>query len=508
MGLLLKLSNGDTTLKSLKFGSDLPGGGDSNQPFIQKDIDNNEVTSTTPDFILRGGHLTPEQAADDVSRLTKFFQTPEGINFILKQNILSKSNVKTDGGNKFIRGGVYTPLSTLTQAGIGFTGTHVNKQGIDPLNIISSISQKEYIGAEHIRLKELYTGSLLVKNDKDSILTYGGGPGSVLGVGKTRIKYATDSTGENPIKTGANQLPTGSRTLSEVSKFNTGSFISEQLPTNQYSIGIDETNPSSSYIVAHNEDNTTNVDPTKGKTLSEQILGEDSYLQSGSIVNFRNIPRKERGFDDKRNPRITTKPDYITGSFNESDTLIDNIYYDSSSDIRESNKLGGDEKADDDYIPFNIQINNGTTLRFRAYLDDISDSYNAGWNSQSYMGRAEKFYKYNSFDRDISFGFTIVSDNKINHETMYDQLNTLASSLAPTYQNGYMSGNLHRLTIGDYLKSQWGIIHNLTYNITTESPWGLDSGYQTPYYIKVSGIKFTPIHTYRPQYGSNFQPIG
>ena len=32
MGLLIKLQDGDTALKSLKFGNDRPGGGSSNQP--------------------------------------------------------------------------------------------------------------------------------------------------------------------------------------------------------------------------------------------------------------------------------------------------------------------------------------------------------------------------------------------------------------------------------------------------------------------------------------------
>jgi len=39
MGLLIKLENGDTSLKSLKFGKDRIGGGDSGQPYIQTPID-------------------------------------------------------------------------------------------------------------------------------------------------------------------------------------------------------------------------------------------------------------------------------------------------------------------------------------------------------------------------------------------------------------------------------------------------------------------------------------
>jgi hypothetical protein len=116
------------------------------------------------------------------------------------------------------------------------------------------------------------------------------------------------------------------------------------------------------------------------------------------------------------------------------------------------------------------------------------------------MGRAEKFYKYNSFDRNISLGFTIVADNETNLNIMYQQLNTLAASLAPTYTtSGYMTGNLHRLTIGNYVKDQVGIMSGLTYEIMDESPWEITKRSQLPLYIKVTGIKFTPIHNFRPE---------
>ena len=114
------------------------------------------------------------------------------------------------------------------------------------------------------------------------------------------------------------------------------------------------------------------------------------------------------------------------------------------------------------------------------------------------MGRAEKFYKYDAFDRSISLGFTIVVDSKANLNIMYQQLNTLAASLAPTYTTyGYMAGNLHKLTVGNYISGQVGIMNGLTYDIMDESPWDIDKG--LPHYIKVTGIKFTPIHNFRPE---------
>ena len=114
------------------------------------------------------------------------------------------------------------------------------------------------------------------------------------------------------------------------------------------------------------------------------------------------------------------------------------------------------------------------------------------------MGRAEKYYKYDSFDRSISLGFTIVADSKANMDIMYDQLNTLAASIAPTYTTyGYMAGNLHKLTVGNYIYNQVGIMNGFTYDIMDESPWDIDKN--LPFYIKVTGIKFTPIHNFRPE---------
>ena len=53
MGLLIKLNNGDTSLKSLKFGNDRPGGGDSGQPFIQSPIgDQNQPSALDTDFLF------------------------------------------------------------------------------------------------------------------------------------------------------------------------------------------------------------------------------------------------------------------------------------------------------------------------------------------------------------------------------------------------------------------------------------------------------------------------
>jgi hypothetical protein len=130
------------------------------------------------------------------------------------------------------------------------------------------------------------------------------------------------------------------------------------------------------------------------------------------------------------------------------------------------------------------------------------------------MGRGEKFYKYEGFDRSISMAFTVVAQSFQEMSGMYQKLNFLASSLAPTYTtNGYMAGNLVKLTLGDYIYEQPGFISSLTYDIPEESSWDLslesedltiqrkntDNPDELPLMIKVTGLKFTPIHNFRPE---------
>ena len=101
------------------------------------------------DFLIRGGILAPLSAAEDATRLTKYFtdiNNPSGILFATKQNILSRVGVKTEAvrpSPAYLGGalneGVYLPTSTLAQALVGFAGTTLNKQGIDPTGLIPGL---------------------------------------------------------------------------------------------------------------------------------------------------------------------------------------------------------------------------------------------------------------------------------------------------------------------------------------------------------------------------------
>tara|TARA_Y100000592_G_C5473421_1_gene320840 strand:- start:357 stop:2864 length:2508 start_codon:yes stop_codon:yes gene_type:complete len=280
------LVNLKTDLKSLKYGKDRPDGGSSNQPFKTVDIPEGTgygrdglPTRSGPDFILRDGFLAPVKGIRDISRLTKMMfdtKSPSGLLFIIKQNLLSRTGVKVEGTDTLgyagglINEGIYTPLGTLLQAGFGWAGIHLNKQGLDPTSPMGPgieggglfpsaglssyyqyireinnpnnfawqeeeyevlVTNPEYnanqlslrlnpetgqaeavpqfitetrtrrvendLSVEGNRLLNLTQKFIDNVNDDPTLLEYGGGPGSILGFGKTKIKITGDRTGVN-----------------------------------------------------------------------------------------------------------------------------------------------------------------------------------------------------------------------------------------------------------------------------------------------------------------------
>ena len=221
------LVNLTTDLKNLKYGKDRKGGGSSGQPYVKTSIPDG-LTSSSPDFLLRNGYLNPLNSLEDVSRLTKMFfdlKSPNGILFTAKQNVLSRSAVKTQTSG-IINDSVYNPLSTLAQSGIISIGGHLNKQGINPFDSTGAYANNNNLyytrmknynqewlvspdGNLKNRLFALYEskiqnneiGGFAKTNNISSlpseILSYNGGPGSNLGVGNTSIKFSDQRTGIN-----------------------------------------------------------------------------------------------------------------------------------------------------------------------------------------------------------------------------------------------------------------------------------------------------------------------
>jgi len=199
--------------------------------------------------------------------------------------------------------------------------------------------------------------------------------------------------------------------------------------------------------------------------------------------------------------------------------------------IYQSSAVVQGDAAKNDFVKFRIGVIDSETpskktfIHFRAIIDSMQDNYSSEWAANKYMGRGEKFYKYQGFDRTISLNWTVAAQSKQELIPMYQKLNYLASANAPYYsKTGYMGGNLISLTIGGWCYEQVGVMNGLTLSVPEESPWDISipdnavdarfssddakiltdpSVKELPMIVKVTGFTFNPIHNFVPSIQRN-----
>ena len=563
----MPLVTSTTQLNKLKFGvppsTDRKNGGNSNEPYVTTRIpgvDYNDTSQTfeqvrdgrnftlgslaskSPDFIIRGGALALTRSATDVSRLTQMFfdfKSPDGLLFVAKQNVLSRTGVKLQTGDTienltpkerlqalqelastaFTNGlgdvgarernrinplneGTYTPLSTLLAAGGNAFGAHPNKQGIDPTGetSFSRITYSDLVKTNQSytinRLYALYSNKITnTKDDNPGILfTYSGGPGSDLGVGKTVVNRVSTT-----------QL----RGLG----FDYGESQGLFATLSQKEIAS-QTSSKTSTI-------TQDFRAVKKKSLSNteiKSLNKTGVLSKGlDYNNPLNRIETRINLGDPGNRGID-RSDYAALGSDTGTDKINNMYLYRSDTVTK-------DKSKNDLVKFRIAVidpdepSKKTFIHFRSYIQGITDNFTAEWSDFKYLGRGEKFYNYQGFDRTLSLNWTVIAQSKRELSTMYQKLNYLASTLAPNFSDaGFMRGNIHQLTIGGYVYEYPGIIQSLTYITPDDSTWeiaipsertgNLDS--DTPLITEDTDVKelahrievsmtFKPINEFLPQ---------
>ena len=240
--------------KSFKFGqgtaNDRPYGGFSGEPFVTSPtIDllsgnpglETTINTFTDGFIRGGAIMHAERLLTDGERIGRFLITPKGLAFIAKQVGLQKTNPKiSKPGVNFSRANQRTynlGVNTLASVVTAGTGLYVKREGLLPtafsgyaqakkifrdddnnrlINLFedqieaqtsSDIREKERsrigqffynIGQGLKKVKKFLVGG----SDGETLYGYNGGPGSLFGIGRTRVrKYPpfTTDVGENGI---------------------------------------------------------------------------------------------------------------------------------------------------------------------------------------------------------------------------------------------------------------------------------------------------------------------
>ena len=248
---------------------------------------------------------------------------------------------------------------------------------------------------------------------------------------------------------------------------------------------------------------------------------EIAKIPSGSVQDFRQKFGDTYSFDYnnikiKRETRVNLgdqgrkKAKGFYTSYSTKDELaIDKL---NALDISDSRIDGTDDARDLAKLYFEIITPDGSKfLHFRAFIDSIDDSYNADWQGSKYVGRAENFYTYGGFERDISLSFKIAAATRSEMKPLYRKMVLLASSTAPTYGGqGFMRGTVARITVGSYFSQIPGVITSVKFNLIDGMPWEIamqnpernidDDVQELPMGLQCS-VSFKAIHDFAPQTG-------
>ena len=253
-----------TDLKSIKYGHDRPGGGNSGQPYITNDINNPKNTLGFDDGLIRGGAIgAVKHSITDTLRIGKFLtDAPHGPLFIAKQVGLQLSNPKLETRKITLNNGagilgflgnafnslnntlgptrIYNlGINTIAQIPVNAFGGHFVRHGLLPVqtdaskyesvvksnnennnsknNRLVGLATKFQLGKEQtnfintntFKLINAVTGLLnqtiglsipTLKPTQLTIDDYISGPGSVYGIGSTLISRYSFTADSSAIK--------------------------------------------------------------------------------------------------------------------------------------------------------------------------------------------------------------------------------------------------------------------------------------------------------------------
>lgn len=548
-----------TNLKSLKYGSDRPGGGNSGQPYIRSAIPNTEdFTVPSPDEFIRGG-ITGAAAASaaDKKRISSFFKDrPRGPLFIAKQIGLQLSNPKLESkkgiGGLFdsllsadlgpLTGGLLQPsrlynlgINTLTQVPVTAFGRHYERHGILPIQDENTkyLAVAQYNNQDSKNNRLVGLKNKLIKETPKAVLTFNkiqnvisnvaalfripykpinfnpqqliidnylGGPNSTYGIGKTLIRRY-----DNTINGSNSQLPQNHSTVGG----NPGNvnYRGDLGVSNKYFTArlvensLAEFNDALGYVEFDPflVDNSEITLPTLDQTAAAYTTNGRTYAALKTQIDKQNkLNQATDNGDGFFKTETITK---YTGT-------AENKWAYYGTDIKtkaDNKKVSNFERTDPNLMSVVFRaldpFNTSSIQRwvFSAYIKGFKDNFNATWGETNYVGRSETFYIYNKFKRTVSFNLQIPCFNKVQLFEKHRALGQLASTTAGRYNDGVLGGVLIKLNVGSYLVGEYAVLNDLTYDVPDDTSWDLNDDALLAMYITAT-FTFNIIHNHLPEY--------
>jgi hypothetical protein len=145
-------------------------------------------------------------------------------------------------------------------------------------------------------------------------------------------------------------------------------------------------------------------------------------------------------------------------------------------------------------------------MPFRCTMTGYSDSFTPGWDRIDIMGRPDGAYLYTTFERSVSFNFTVAALSRSEMIPMWRKLNYLSTYTMPDFiGSARPSGPFMRISIGSLFKNTPGFISSLTYTVPDDATWDIaedakdtPDAKQLPMIVDVA-MSFTIVGDFRPQ---------
>ena len=213
------------------------------------------------------------------------------------------------------------------------------------------------------------------------------------------------------------------------------------------------------------------------------VAGEE-YLTYNQIREFADTSITKTSFNDFRTKykndgdKIKKLKDKITG-------YSPNYYTEKNIERRvglgNSDTTIGKSTSRDDYldlIKLSFTTDGVGTIQFRGTVNSISETFTPNWTEIKYSGRAENAYLYDTFGRELNFGFRVYAYSVSELQPMWQRLEKLGKMTMPTYVSSGYRGNITKFTLGTMYKNFPALISSLQYAIPDEFTWeiGLNEG--------------------------------
>ena len=488
------------------------------QPFILRGIQRKKISKGEPQVwglggfnydegAIRGGIVTSTvRALIDVARIGSWFASVPGILWGAKQFGMQRSQ-------KF--GKVWTPAGMLAAIGGQHVGLKAQRPGLIPLvddtfqyqdNTLNIVKDK----LETMYKTDLFLPTTLVGTPFVTQTDAKGGFNSLYGINimgpglTTRGTDTFDNQSQREASARANHYqwytPVGS-------PFNAGPAGGDEFNTygddtpldadEAENFGLGKKLKDGNYTkyddvsVSNFDDITINTNDSPHplhrfdgaeliKSYETVAYGNrpDRCVGDDQINDFRDL--LEPGQDKSRAEKAKYVDNSLEAKFGFQNPGIvgaDRTDYEIShaADPIQSGAIDADEADDLVKLIFNLR-GGGSRLQFRGTVNGLTETFSPSWDGQKYNGRADSAFKYNSFERSLSFNFQVYPTTKAELVPLYEKLSRLASMTMPKYgSNGYQ-GILMDFTLGSMYVNQLTFIDSLSYTYSDEVPWDIDMG--------------------------------